>query len=70
MVHHLSVMFLCSSIKSITLNWFSGVNSHELACGRLQTDLAKAMVAICIHKHSHKYGIFFFMQRLAIFIIH
>jgi hypothetical protein len=55
---------------SITLNSFSGVNSHELASGTLQTDLAKAIVAICIQRQSHKYGIFFFIQKVAIFIIH
>jgi hypothetical protein len=54
----------------MTLNSFSGVNSHELACGMLQNDLAKAIVAICNHKQSHKYGISFFMQKVAIFIIH
>jgi hypothetical protein len=55
---------------SITLNSFSGVNSHELASGILQTDLAKPMVEICNHRQSPKYGIFFFMQKVAIFIIH
>jgi hypothetical protein len=63
-------MALCSSIISITLNSFSGVNSHELASGILQTDLAKPMVEICNHRQSPKYGIFFFMQKVAIFIIH
>jgi hypothetical protein len=70
MVHHLSVIVFWSSIISITLNSFSGVNSHEFACGMLQTDLEKAIVAICSHKQSHKYGIFFFIQNVAIFIIH
>jgi hypothetical protein len=69
MVHHLSVTVFCSSMISITLNSFSGVNSQELACGILQMDLAKAMVAICSHRQSHKNGIFLFMQKLAIFII-
>jgi hypothetical protein len=46
------------------------VNSQEFACGILQTDLAKAMVATCIHKQSHRYGISFFIQKLAMFIIH
>jgi hypothetical protein len=55
---------------SITFNSFSGVNSHELACGILHIDLAKAMVAICIQRQSHKYGIFLFIQKVAIFIIH
>jgi hypothetical protein len=63
-------MALCSSIISITLNSFSGVNSHELACGILQTDLAKAMVAICNPRQSPRYGIFFSIQKVAIFIIH
>jgi hypothetical protein len=63
-------MVFCSSIISITLNSFSGVNSQELACGIWHMDLAKAIVAICIHRQSHKYGIFFFIQKSAIFIIH
>jgi hypothetical protein len=54
----------------MTLNSFSGVNSQELACGMLHIDLAKAIVAICIQRQSHKYGIFLSMQKVAIFIIH
>jgi hypothetical protein len=54
----------------MTLNSFSGVNSQELACGILHTDLAKAIVAICIQRQSHKYGIFLSIQKVAIFIIH
>jgi hypothetical protein len=54
----------------MTLNSFSGVNSHEFASGMLQTDLAKAIVAICNQRQSHRYGIFFSIQKVAIFIIH
>jgi hypothetical protein len=63
-------MLFCSSIISITLNSFAGVNSPEFACGILQTDLAKAIVAICNPRQSHRYGISFFIQKVAMFIIH
>jgi hypothetical protein len=55
---------------STTLNSFSGVNSQLFAFGNWQTDLAKAMVATCNHKHNHRYGIFFSLQKSAKFIIH
>jgi hypothetical protein len=54
---------------STTLNSLFDVNSPLFAFESWHTDLAKAIVATCNHRHNHKYGRFFSLQKLAKFII-